>query len=152
MLNKVMLMGRLTKDPELRATGTGVFVTTFSLAVESDFKNANGEKTTDFFDVIAWRNTAEFINNYFKKGRMMIVEGRLRAETWEDNSGKTRKNVKVVADSVYFGDSKREETTTPGTPYQTPQFAPGATPAPQNSYEQQGFTEVTGIEDDDLPF
>ena len=151
MLNKVILMGRLTKDPELRSTPSGVLVATFSLAVESDYKGPNGEKTTDFFDVIAWRKTAEFIHSYFGKGRMMVVEGRLRAETWEDNNtGKMRKNIKVVADSVYFGDSKREENTAPGATYQTPYSAPA--PVPQNSFAQQGFTEVTGIEDDDFPF
>ena len=150
MLNKVTLMGRLTKDPELRSTASGVSVATFSLAVESDFKGPNGEKTTDFFDVIAWRKTAEFIHSYFSKGRMMIVDGRLRAETWEDNTtGKTRKNIKVVADSVYFGDSKREESTAPANAYQTPYSAPA--PVSQ-TFEQQGFTDISGIEDDDLPF
>lgn len=141
MLNRVEIMGRLTANPELRMTNAGTPVASFTLAVESDYKAANGEKVTDFFDVIAWRKTAEFICQRFAKGRMMVVSGRLKAETWTDNNtGKTRKAVRVVAESVYFGDSKKEDGATQETPSQ---------PAP---YIPQGFTEVTGVEDDDLPF
>lgn len=105
MLNSVAIMGRLTRDPELRITPSGVSVCSFSVAVERDFKNASGEKETDFFDVTAWRNTADFVANYFKKGRMIVIMGRLQAETYEKD-GQTRKAVKIVADSCYFGDSK----------------------------------------------
>ena len=95
MLNKVEIMGRLTSDPELRATTSGTFVTSFSIATESDYKNPQNEKVTDFFDVIAWRNTAEFISKHFTKGRMIIIAGRLKTETWDDTStGKKRKSTK----------------------------------------------------------
>ena len=96
MLNKIFIMGRLTRDPELRRTGSGTAVTSFSLAVDRDFKSQSGEKETDFIDVVAWRNTAEFVSKYFSKGRMAVVEGRLQIRDW------------IVADSVYFGDSKRD--------------------------------------------
>lgn len=140
MLNRVEIMGRLTSDPELRATNSGTFVTSFSIANESDYKDPKGEKVTDFFDVIAWRNTAEFICKHFSKGRMIIVAGRLKTETWEDKSGKNRKSTKVIAESVYFGDSKKDDSVTPGA------YAPGA------PVTQTGFTDITGVEDDDLPF
>lgn len=145
MLNRATIMGRLTKDPELRSTGTGVSVATFSVAVESDIKNASGEKSTDFFDCIAWRNTAEFICKYFTKGRMIVVDGRLKTETWKDNSEKTHKTVRIVANSVYFADYKQNENSSSGQPY-PPQ---GSSP---NILEQQGFTDITNVEDDDLPF
>lgn len=108
MLNSVCIMGRLTRDPELRYTQSGAAVCSFSLAVERDYKNSNNEKETDFFDVTAWRNTAEYIAKYFKKGRMCIVMGRLQADTYEKN-GEQRKVVKIIADSCYFGDSKPKD-------------------------------------------
>ena len=109
MLNRIIIMGRLTKDPELRRTANGTAVTSFSLAVERDFKGQNGEKETDFIDVVAWRNTAEFVSQYFTKGRMAIVEGRLQMRDWKDQNGNNRRAAEVVADNVYFGDSKRDE-------------------------------------------
>lgn len=144
MLNKTMLMGRLTKDPELRATNSGTSVTSFSLAVESDFKNPQGEKSTDFIDCLAWRNTAEFISKFFSKGRMMVVVGRLATETWTDKAEKTHKKTLVVVENAYFGDSKKEES---GNAYQgyMPPFAPG------NAPQQGNFTEPPDS-DDDLPF
>ena len=111
MLNKIILMGRLTRDPELRHTGSGTAVTSFSLAVDRDFKGQNGEKETDFIDVVAWRGTAEFVSKYFTKGRMAVVEGRLQIRDWTDKDGGKRRTAEVVADSVYFGDSKREGDT-----------------------------------------
>ena len=141
MLNRVEIMGRLTSDPELRATSSGTFVTSFSIATDSDYKNPQGEKVTDFFDVVAWRNTAEFISKHFSKGRMIIVAGRLKTETWDDTStGKKRKSTKIVAESVYFGDSKKDDGAAPGATY------------PPASSVPQGFTNMTDIEDDDLPF
>ena len=110
MLNKVILAGRLTKDPELRRTNSGTPVTSFTIAVDRDFKDQNGEKETDFVDVVVWRNTAEFVSKYFSKGRVAIVEGRLQIRNWEKDNVKHR-NAEVVAENVYFGDSKTESKT-----------------------------------------
>ena len=110
MLNKVVIMGRFTKDPELRRTGSGTAVTSFSLACDRDFKSQSGDKETDFIEVIAWKNTAEFVSKYFSKGRMAVVEGRLQIRDWTDKSGNKRTTAEVVADNVYFADSKRSES------------------------------------------
>ena len=110
MLNKVVIMGRFTKDPELRRTGSGTAVTSFSLACDRDFKSQSGDKETDFIEVIAWKNTAEFVSKYFSKGRMAVVEGRLQIRDWTDKSGNKRTTAEVVAENVYFADSKRSES------------------------------------------
>ena len=107
MLNNIVLMGRLTRDPELRRTNSGIPVASFTLAVDRDFKSDNGEKT-DFIDVVAWRNTAEFVSKYFSKGRMAVVSGRLEIRTWTDKDGNKRRNAEVNADHIYFGDSKKD--------------------------------------------
>ena len=112
MLNRIILMGRLTRDPELRHTQTGTAVASFSLAVDRDFRNRDsGEKGVDFIDVVAWRNTAEFVSKYFTKGRMAVVEGRLQIRDWTDREGGKRRSAEVVADNIYFGDSKRDGET-----------------------------------------
>ena len=116
MLNKIFLMGRLTRDPEMRKTASGTPVTSFSLAVDRDYKNQAGEKETDFIDCTAWRSTAEFVFKYFSKGRMAVVEGRLQMEDWTDKDGNKRRSTEVIADNVYFGDSKRSESGTPAEP------------------------------------
>ena len=103
-------MGRLTRDPELRRTGSGTAVTSFSLACDRDFKSQSGDKETDFIEVVAWKNTAEFVSKYFSKGRMAVVEGRLQIRDWTDNAGNKRTTAEVVADNVYFADSKRSES------------------------------------------
>ena len=109
MLNHIVLMGRLTRDPELRRTQAGVAVTSFSLAVDRDYQNRDsGEKQTDFIDIVAWRSTAEFVSKYFSKGRMAVVSGRLQMRDWTDKDGNKRTSAEVVADNVYFGDSKRD--------------------------------------------
>ena len=109
MLNKIFIMGRLTRDPELRHTQTGTAVATFSLAVDRDFKDkSTGERSTDFINVVAWRQTGEFVSRYFTKGRMAVVEGRLQMRDWTDKDGNKRTTAEVVADNVYFGDSKRD--------------------------------------------
>ena len=110
MLNKIIIMGRLTIDPELRRTGSGTAVTSFSLACNRDFKSQSGEKETDFIEVVAWKNTAEFVSKYFSKGRMAVVEGRLQIRDWTDKAGNKRTTAEVVADNVYFADSKRPES------------------------------------------
>lgn len=132
MLNKCFLLGRMTKDPEIRRTNGGTAVTSFTLAVDRDFKT-NGEKETDFIEVVAWRNTAEFVSKYFSKGRMAIVEGRLQIRDWTDKSGNKRRTAEVVADNVYFGDSKKENK-------QEPEYTP-----PSDFQEEP-------VEDGDLPF
>ena len=110
MLNHIVLMGRLTRDPELRRTGSGIPVASFSLAVDRDFgsNRETGEKETDFIDIVAWRSTAEFVSKYFTKGRMAVVSGRLQIRSWQDKDGNKRRSAEVVADNVYFGDSKRD--------------------------------------------
>ena len=108
MLNKIFIMGRLTRDPELRRTQSGTPVTSFSLAVDRDYKTQSGEKETDFIDVVAWRATAEFVAKYFTKGRMAVVEGRLQLRDWTDKDGNKRRSAEVVADNIYFGDSRRD--------------------------------------------
>ena len=110
MLNKIIIMGRLTRDPELRRTGSGTAVTSFSLACDRDFKSQSGDKETDFIEVVAWKNTAEFVSKYFTKGRMAVVEGRLQIRDWTDKAGNKRTTAEVVADNVYFADSKRSES------------------------------------------
>ena len=109
MLNKIVVMGRLTRDPELRRTQSGLSVTSFSVACDRDFKSQSGEKETDFIDIVAWRQTAEFVCKYFSKGRMAVVEGRLQIRDWQDNNGNKRRSAEVIADSIYFGDSKPQD-------------------------------------------
>ncbi len=106
MLNKIIVMGRLTHDPELRRTGSGTPVCSFSIACDRDFKSQSGEKETDFFDVVAWRTTGEFVSKYFTKGRMVVVEGRLQIREWQDKEGNKRRSAEINADNVYFGDSR----------------------------------------------
>ena len=109
MLNHIVIMGRLTRDPELRRTGSGIAVASFSLAVDRDFSPKDGgERETDFIDCVAWRQTGEFVSKYFTKGRMAVVSGRLQIRSWTDKEGNKRRTAEVVADNVYFGDSKRD--------------------------------------------
>ena len=109
MLNHIILMGRLVRDPELRRTQNGTAVASFTLAVERDYSGAE-KKQTDFIDIVAWRNTAEFVSRYFTKGRMAVVSGRLQIRDWTDRDGDKRKSAEAVADNVYFGDSKRDSS------------------------------------------
>ena len=150
MLNKIILMGRLTRDPELRRTQSGTPVASFSLAVDRDFKNKEtGEKSTDFIDIVAWRQTAEFVSRYFTKGRMAVVEGRLQIRDWTDRDGGKRRSAEVVADNVYFGDSKRDgEGSTGG--YSRASAAPGPVDYGIPSGGDQ-FAELAD-DDGDLPF
>ena len=109
MLNHITIMGRLVRDPELRRTGSGVAVASFTVAVDRDFGGRDGgEKETDFIDCVAWRQTGEFVSKYFTKGRMIVVSGRLQIRSWTDKDGNKRRTAEVVADNCYFGDSKRE--------------------------------------------
>ena len=163
MLNHIVIMGRLTRDPELRTTGSGTSVTSFSLAVDRDFKSRDsGEKGVDFIDCVAWRQTAEFVSKYFTKGRMAVVEGRLQIRDWKDRDGNNRRSAEIVANNVYFGDSKRDgdsngsysngpsSYSNGGGGYTPPQSyaAPAAYGAPDAG---SGFTEIDD-QDGDLPF
>ena len=145
MLNRVNLMGRLVRDPELRQTTGGTPVATFTLAVEQDFKDkSTGERSADFIDIVAWQQTGEFVSRYLSKGRMCVVDGRLQARTWKDKSGNSRKTIEVVADHVYFADSRRDsDASGAGAPAYTPYTPP-----------QTGADDFSEINDDDgeLPF
>ena len=128
MLNHIVLMGRLCADPELRRTNSGTPVTSFTLAVDRDFKSQSGEKEADFVPVIAWRNTAEFVSKYFTKGRMAVVEGRLQMRNWTDKDGHKRTTAEVVAENVYFGDTRREDSSTSEQEYKEIQEEDGDLP------------------------
>lgn len=109
MLNHITIMGRLTRDPEMRRTGSGIACTTFTIAVDRDYSGKDGgEKETDFLDIVAWRQTGEFVSKYFTKGRMAVVSGRLQIRSWNDKDGNKRRSAEIVADNVYFGDSKND--------------------------------------------
>ena len=128
MLNHIVIMGRLTRDPELRRTGSGVAVTSFSLAVDRDFgPKDGGERETDFIDCVAWRSTGEFVSKYFTKGSMAVVSGRLQIRGWTDKDGNKRRSAEVVADNVYFGESKRSSDQQRSGSYDS---APGYGSAP----------------------
>ena len=151
MLNHITIMGRLTRDPELRRTGSGIAVASFTVAVDRDYSGKDGgEKETDFIDCVAWRNSGEFVSKYFTKGRMIIVSGRLQIRPWTDKDGNKRRSAEVVADNCYFGDSKKEGgDTSDSAPAQSGGSYGGYSNPP--TYPQSKFEE---IEDDDsqLPF
>ena len=159
MLNHIVLMGRLTRDPELRRTGSGVAVASFTLAVDRDYAAQGAEKETDFVDIVAWRNTAEFVSKYFAKGRMAVVSGRLQIRNWQDKEGNKRRSAEVVADNVYFGDSKRDNADG-GSFNQSQGYAqsfnqipqPQAYQAPQNVSAAPSDFSMLSDDDPDLPF
>lgn len=130
MLNQITLMGRLTRDPELRYTQSGTPVASFSIAVDRDFSSRDGgERQTDFIDIVAWRQTAEFVSKYFAKGRMAVVSGRLQIRDWQDKDGNKRRSAEVVAENVYFGEAKRDGDGNPGA---------GSAPKPQGNSGSYG--------------
>ena len=168
MLNRIIIMGRLVRDPELRTTQSGVSVTSFTLAVDRDYKNRDsGENSTDFIDVVAWRQTAEFVCKYFAKGRMAVAEGRLQIRDWKDREGNNRRSAEVVADNVYFGDNKRDSAPDRDSYGAPPAYGAPAQPAYGGGYggggyggngygappseESSGFAEIDD-QDGDLPF
>ena len=144
MLNHITMMGRLTREPELRRTGNGIAVVSFTLAVDRDFSSReareNGERETDFIDCVAWRGTAEFVDKYFGRGQMAVVSGRLQIRSWTDKDGNKRRSAEVVADMVYFGDSKRREDAPDND-----------APAQNMASPPQDFQLLEG-EDEGLPF
>lgn len=135
-------MGRLVADPELRTTPAGVSVCSFRIAVDRDFQRQGEEKKTDFFDIVTWRNTAEFVSRYFSKGRMIVVQGSIQSRKWQDKDGNNRIAWEVQSDKVYFGDSKKEES---GGDYANP-YATATAADPEQDFEKIPLT------DDDLPF
>lgn len=148
MLNHIVIMGRLTRDPELRSTPSGTSVASFTLAVDRDFASKeSGERQTDFIDVVAWRQTGEFVSKYFSKGSMAVVSGRLQIREWQDKEGNKRRNAEIVADNVYFGESKRRDS---GDSFgdMTGNRSSGYD---GGSNRGSGFSEVGGS-DGDLPF
>ncbi len=154
MLNHIVIMGRLTRDPELRRTGTGVAVASFTVAVDRDFGGRDGgEKETDFIDCVAWRQTGEFVSKYFTKGSMIVVSGRLQIRSWTDKEGNKRRTAEVVADNVYFGESKRSSdgnSSYGGNSY----TAPAAPSYGGYSAPAAPASDFAMLEDDDaqLPF
>ena len=161
MLNHITIMGRLTRDPELRRTGSGIAVASFTLAVDRDFAPKDGgDRECDFIDCVAWRQTGEFVSKYFTKGRMAVVSGRLQIRGWTDKDGNKRRTAEVVADNVYFGDSKRDSDS--GSSY-SGRNSYGSAPAPAQSGNNYGSysapasapaSDFAMLEDDDaqLPF
>ena len=151
MLNKIVLMGRLTRDPELRQTPTGNSVVSFTLACDRDFEAQGAERETDFVDIVAWRGTAEFVSKYFSKGRMAVVSGRLQIRNWEDKDGNKRKTAEIVAESVYFGDSKRDGQNASAAVPVSSEFKPlpNTTPVPFSSPD---MPQMEIENPDELPF
>lgn len=143
MLNHIVIMGRLVRDPEYKTTGTGLSVTNFSVAVDRDFPGQSGEKETDFIDCVAWRKTAEFITKYFRKGSMIALSGRLQIRGWTDKDGNKRRTAEVVADNAYFGSTKSVDAE---THYDSP-YPSTLLPADSAS----GFAPLDGP-DEQLPF
>lgn len=139
MLNHIVVMGRLTRDPELRKTASGVSVASFSVAVDRDFSQQDGKKETDFLDVVAWRNTAEFAAKYFMKGRMAVISGRLQIRNWEDKEGNKRRTAEILAENIYFGDSKKEDDGGSASTQGSTQTFMGGAPA-----QSGGFTPNFG--------
>ena len=157
MLNHITIMGRLTRDPELRRTGTGIAVASFTVAVDRDFGGRDGgEKETDFIDCVAWRNTAEFVSKYVTKGRMVVVSGRLQIRSWTDKEGNKRRTAEVVAENCYFGDSKRDDQggNTYGNPYGNAYSAPAGNYGGYSAPAGAPASDFAMLDDDDaqLPF
>ena len=153
MLNHIVLMGRLTRDPEVRHTQSGFPVASFTLAVERDFAQKGAERQTDFIDIVAWRSTAEFVSKYFTKGQLVAVAGRLQIRDWTDNNGGKRRSAEVVADNVYFAEGKRDRAPQYGyaPPSPAPAYEAPAYPAYSSPVSGSGFAELDD-DDGDLPF
>ena len=152
MLNHITIMGRLTRDPELRSTQAGVSVASFTVAVDRDFGGRDGgEKQTDFIDCVAWRQTGEFVSKYFRKGSMIVVSGRLQSRKWQDREGNNRTSWEVNADNVYFGESRRDSGDTTG--YDRSSYSRGEPARKESNYSSNSYSSFSEMEDDgDLPF
>lgn len=146
MLNHIVLYGRIVRDPELRQTGTGTSVCSFSVACDRDYKPENGERETDFVDIVAWRHTGEFVSKWFGKGDPIIVDGRLQIRDWTDKDGNKRRSAEIVAENVYFAGSKRSDSGTPRTPPPTDEDAP---PPPELPPEAEAFARQWGVQVED---
>ncbi len=152
MLNHIIVMGRLTRDPELRHTQSGTAVASFTVAVDRDFKDkATGERKTDFIDCVAWRSTGEFVDKYFGKGRMAVVEGRLQLRDWTDKEGNKRRSAEILVSSVYFGDSKPKDGGGSGSETKGGKGDDFQLPGDFGGGSANGFAELAD-DDGDLPF
>ncbi len=159
MLNRVILMGRLTAEPDYRTTPSGVAMVRFSLAVDRDFKSQNGERQTDFFNIIAWRSTADFVSRYFHKGQLVALQGTIQMNNYTDRDGNKRTSYDIVADQVYFAEPKRDggqqnnydysryDQMTPPPAQAAPSYG-----EPASSYQSGNDGDFTPVADDDLPF
>ncbi|MBP3673965.1 MAG: single-stranded DNA-binding protein [Oscillospiraceae bacterium] len=168
MLNHIVIMGRLTRDPELRRTGSGIAVASFTVAVDRDFAPKDGgDRETDFIDCVAWRQTGEFVSKYFTKGSMAVVSGRLQIRNWNDKDGNKRRTAEIVADNVYFGESKRSSegnssyggnayggNSYGGNTYSAPAPAPAPSYGGYSAPASAPASDFAMLEDDDaqLPF
>lgn len=151
-MNKVILMGRLTRDPEIRYTQSNIAVARFSLAVNRVGKQQEGQPNADFFDIVAWRQTAEFVSKYFQKGQQVLVEGNLRNNNWTDQQGQKQYRTEVHIDHAYFAEGRRESS---GTSDYTPapqQTAQRQTEAAQTGMDSEGFYSFDDGDNSDLPF
>ena len=152
MLNHIVIMGRLTRDPELRHTQAGTAVASFTVAVDRDFKDKEtGERKTDFIDCVAWRSTGEFVDKYFAKGRMAVVEGRLQLRDWTDKEGNKRRSAEVLVSSVYFGDSKPKDGDSAGGKAKAGKDDDFQLPGDFGAGSDNGFGDLA-VDDGDLPF
>lgn len=167
-MNKAILMGRLTRDPELRQTGSGISVCTFTLAVDRRFKNQNGERQADFIPIVVWRQQAEFASQYFRQGSRVLVSGSIQVRAWDDRDGNRRYTTEVVADDLEFADSKRSDSSGSGYASTSPRTyenrpARAASAANDRTQNEQSFFSATDEDDDngffpapsddtDLPF
>lgn len=162
MLNHISIMGRLTRDPELRKTQSGTSVTSFTVAVDRDYSDQSGDRQTDFIDCVSWRAGADFVAKYFRKGSMIVVDGRLQSRKWEDRDGNKRTNWEIIADHTYFGEPKREDRgdsygsyqaapSSTGNSYAPPPSSYSSAQPPAQQYKQQTFTELDDS-DGEFPF
>ena len=151
MLNHITIMGRLTRDPELRQTSSQASVASFTLAVDRDFGGRDGgDRQTDFINCVAWRQTAEFVSKYFRKGSMAVVSGRLQIRPWEDKNGNKRESAEVVVENIYFGESRRDSSESRSSNYGSDSFSAPAPAAASVKPVASGWDDVQ--EENDLPF
>lgn len=162
MLNRIILHGRLTRDPEIRYTQSQVPVASFTIAVDRDYTDQAGERGVDFVDCVSWKQGAEFVSKYFRKGQLILVEGRLQSRKWTDKDNNKRTSWEVVTSNTYFGEPKRDDSrndyygnyqqtpSSSGNPYSPPPSSYSSNP-PQQQYQQQTFTDLQD-DDGELPF
>lgn len=154
MYNKIIIVGRLTADPELRQTPSGVSVASFSVAVNRSYTPKGGERQADFFDVVAWRNTGEFISRYFSKGSLILIEGTMESRSFVDKNGNNRRVWELIASNAHFVESKVSAAANQDRPDSLPPEPPAGMSAPPAAFSSGGMDDFTAVDDDDgdLPF